>query len=111
MLASFSNGIERELVTPTGAALVTTLATEFGAPPAMTLERVGLGAGRADLAIANVLRVWIGKDAMSPTGSIPLASEPYGSRETITVLETQVDDLSPQVIGYLFEQLLSAGGT
>ncbi|MGB3612335.1 MAG: nickel pincer cofactor biosynthesis protein LarC [Elainellaceae cyanobacterium] len=105
----YSNGIERELVTPTGAALVTTLATGFGPPPAMTLERVGLGAGTADLAIPNVLRVWIGAENTLPTAPPAPGLETFGLRETITVLETQVDDLSPQVIGYLFEQLLTAG--
>jgi len=121
----YSNGIERELVTPTGAALMTTLAAAFGAPPTMALQQVGLGAGTADLAIPNMLRVWIGeaaspavkapsseaialREATEPLGSRE-ATEPLGSREVITVLETQVDDLSPQVIGYLFEQLLAAG--
>ncbi|NET51374.1 MAG: DUF111 family protein, partial [Merismopedia sp. SIO2A8] len=56
----YSNGIEKELVTPTGAAIATTLATTFGPPPAMTLQNVGLGAGGRDLAIPNILRLWIG---------------------------------------------------
>ena len=56
----YSNGIERELVTPTGAAIATTLAQDFGSPPAMTIERVGLGAGARDLPISNILRLWLG---------------------------------------------------
>ena len=56
----YSNGIERELVTPTGAAIATTLAQNFGSPPAMTIERVGLGAGSRDLPISNILRLWLG---------------------------------------------------
>ncbi|NJO76765.1 MAG: LarC family nickel insertion protein, partial [Leptolyngbyaceae cyanobacterium RM1_406_9] len=50
----YSNGIERELVTPTGAAIATTLAVQFGAPPAMTLQKVGLGAGSRNLPIPNI---------------------------------------------------------
>lgn len=57
----YSNGIDRELVTPTGAAIATTLADQFGAPPAMTLHRVGLGAGSQNLVIPNILRLWIGE--------------------------------------------------
>ncbi|ESA38900.1 tigr00299 family protein, partial [Leptolyngbya sp. Heron Island J] len=56
----YSNGIDRELVTPTGAAIATTLCDRFGPPPAMTLQQVGLGAGSHDLPIPNILRLWIG---------------------------------------------------
>ncbi len=101
----YSNGIDQELVTPTGAAIATTLATNFGSPPAMTLQRVGLGAGSRDLPIPNILRLWLGEsseeDSESPTQSPFL--------ETISVLETQIDDLSPQVISYVFEALFTAG--
>nr|WP_235355363.1 nickel pincer cofactor biosynthesis protein LarC [Aliterella atlantica] len=94
----YSNGIERELVTPTGAAIATTLATDFGASPAMTLQKVGLGAGSIDLPIPNILRLWLGETtAHSP------------STETIAVLETQIDDLSPQAIAYVFEALFAVG--
>ena len=104
----YSNGIERELVTPTGAAIATTLATDFGSPPAMTIKRVGLGAGSRDLAIPNILRLWIGeiRDQGSQS-SYPDDTSP--SLETISVLETQIDDLSPQAIGYVFEALFAAG--
>lgn len=97
----YSNGIERELVTPTGAAIATTLATDFGSPPAMTLQRVGLGAGSRDLPIPNILRLWLG-ETIYPGDTSP-------SMETISVLETQIDDLSPQAIGYVFEALFAAG--
>lgn len=97
----YSNGIERELVTPTGAAIATTLATDFGPPPAMNLQRVGLGAGTRDLPIPNILRLWLGdKTTVKPD---------FEQLETISVLETQIDDLSPQAIGYVFEALFSAG--
>lgn len=58
----YHNGIDRELVTPTGAALVTTLAHKFGPTPAMTLKKIGLGAGTISLPIPNILRLWVGHD-------------------------------------------------
>nr|WP_019501841.1 nickel pincer cofactor biosynthesis protein LarC [Pseudanabaena sp. PCC 6802] len=57
----FSNGIEEELVTPTGAALAVSLSDRFGAPPDMKLQTVGLGAGDRELPIPNIVRLWIGK--------------------------------------------------
>lgn len=113
----YSNGIERELVTPTGAAIATTLATDFGTPPPMTVQRVGLGAGSRDLPIPNILRLWLGEASKSEShASVPPFEQtgvqesgvsPY--LETIAVLETQVDDLNPQAIGYVFEALFAAG--
>lgn len=100
----YSNGIERELVTPTGAAIATTLATDFGAPPAITLQKVGLGAGSIDLPIPNILRLWLG-DSFHTIDQEQITND----TETITVLETQIDDLSPQAIGYVFEALFAAG--
>lgn len=107
----YSNGIERELVTPTGAAIAITLAQGFGPPPPMTLQRVGLGAGSQNLAIPNILRLWIGEspaeDALSHAHSHPEPSE--FPLEPISVLETQIDDLNPQAIGYVLNQLLEVG--
>jgi len=104
----YSNGIERELVTPTGAAIATTLATDFGSPPAMTIKRVGLGAGSLDLPIPNILRLWLGEVTHQESESTqPNNTSP--SLETISVLETQIDDLNPQAIGYVFEALFAAG--
>jgi len=97
----YSNGIEMELVTPTGAAIATTLATDFGSPPAMKLQQVGLGAGSRDLLIPNIMRMWIGETTPK------LDSSPV--TETVALLETQIDDLSPQAIGYVFEALFNAG--
>ncbi len=90
----YSNAIDRELVTPTGAAIATTLATSFGAPPAMVLERIGLGAGTLDLAMPNLLRLWVGDKS---------------EKEVVAVLETQIDDIDPQVIAYTLEELLTNG--
>lgn len=94
----YSNGIQMELVTPTGAAIAITLATSFGPPPAMQLEKVSLGAGQADLSMPNALRLWIG-EALDTSPNI----------EQVTLLETQVDDLNPQIMGLVFDQLLAAG--
>jgi uncharacterized protein (TIGR00299 family) protein len=91
-------GVEGELVTPTGAAILTTLATAAGRMPAMTLDRVGYGAGGRDPAgMANVLRCFVGTTA-APAGN-----------ETVSQLETTIDDMSPQLYEPLLERLLEAG--
>ena len=93
-----SSAIEAELVTPTGAALLTTLAAGWDAPPPYRLERVGTGAGSRELqAQPNVLRVLIGE-----TGA-------RISRRAVAVLETAVDDESPQVLADLAAKLLGEG--
>ncbi|MDX2240302.1 MAG: nickel pincer cofactor biosynthesis protein LarC [Leptolyngbyaceae cyanobacterium bins.302] len=125
----YSNGIDREMVTPTGAAIVTTLADQFGAPPAMTIHKVGLGAGSSEFALPNILRLWLG-ETTSPTPPHPHTLSPShtplpvrlsahveahppspsaSTTETILLLETQIDDLNPQAIGYVLERLLEAG--
>jgi len=104
----YSNGIERELCTPTGVAIAVTLATNFGTPPAMTIQRIGNGAGSRDLPIPNILRLWIGDSSVGETTSNKLLAKDV-SLETISVLETQIDDLSPQAIGYVFEALFAVG--
>ncbi|MEO1209974.1 MAG: nickel pincer cofactor biosynthesis protein LarC [Cyanobacteria bacterium J06638_20] len=119
----YSNGIEREMVTPTGAALMTTLAVDFGAPPTMRLQQVGLGAGSRDFAIPNILRLWIGESMAEgssththanvhthtpqPTPATESSDRPQV--ETVTILETQVDDANPQAIAYTQQLLLEAG--
>lgn len=98
----YSNGIRKELVTPTGAAIATTLAIDFGEPPAMKLTKIGLGAGSRDLEIPNILRLWIGEAEINqPKFKL--------KQEIITVLETQIDDLNPQAVAYTLDQLLTAG--
>ena len=162
----YSNGIEKELVTPTGAAIATTLSQQFGPPPAMTLQQIGLGAGSHDLPIPNILRLWIGTapqslatahsrshqhpshqpppdhqhpdhshsdhqhppDHQHPDHShsdhshsdhqhsdhpdpIPPESPQTvpGHRQALVELQTQIDDLTPQAIGYLYDGLFKAG--
>lgn len=92
----YSNGIERELVTPTGAAIMVSLAQSFGHAPSMNLLTTGRGAGTIDLPIPNLLQLWVGEK------SAVIAEE-------VAVLETQIDDLNPQIFGYLFECLLEGG--
>ncbi|MGF1541531.1 MAG: nickel pincer cofactor biosynthesis protein LarC [Pleurocapsa sp.] len=103
----YSNGIEKELVTPTGAAIATTLAVSFGSPPTMSLEKIGLGAGSRDLAIPNILRLWIGETTAKEDNIS--RNQQLCQQETITILETQIDDLTPQAIAFTTERLLEAG--
>ena len=94
----YSAGPETELTTPTGAALLKTLASEFGGVPSLQLLSQGFGAGDKDFAMqANVLRVLIGelKEASEAT--------------TVSVIEANIDDSTPQVLGYAMERLLEAG--
>jgi uncharacterized protein (TIGR00299 family) protein len=94
----YSSGVAKELITPTGAALLRALNVEFGALPPLTVDRIGYGAGSQDLpGLANVVRLTVGESAAA-TGM-----------ETVTVLETSVDDATPQLIGYVLEQALAAG--
>lgn len=104
----YSNGIEKELVTPTGAAIATTLARSFGSPPPITLKQVGLGAGSLDLPIPNILRLWLGESTNENT-NIPDLADTSPNLEAISVLETQIDDLNPQAVGYVFDALFAAG--
>jgi uncharacterized protein (TIGR00299 family) protein len=90
-------GVKRELVTPTGAAILTTLAAGAGSMPAMTVTAVGYGAGTMDLDTPNVLRVFVGETV-----------EQEGL-ETIVQVETTVDDMSPQLYEPLMERLFEAG--
>ena len=99
-LACYSNGIERELVTPTGAAIVSTLASSSGPMPMMTVDVIGIGAGSADLSEQpNVLRLFAGER----TG------HGAGSEETVAVIEANLDDMNPQLYGYFVERALEAG--
>jgi pyridinium-3,5-bisthiocarboxylic acid mononucleotide nickel chelatase len=99
---TYSSGIQKELVTPTGAAIATTLATCYAEIPSMTLRAVGYGAGTADNAEKpNVLRVLIGENAVGEKG------EYWGA--PVTVIEMNVDDMSPQIYGYFAERAQAAG--
>ncbi|MBN1283810.1 MAG: nickel pincer cofactor biosynthesis protein LarC [Anaerolineae bacterium] len=91
-----------ELVTPTGAAIISTLAAHYGACPPLTLEAVGYGAGQRDQPVPNVLRVWLGDDDAA-------VDENGVERRRLVVLETNIDDANPQVYDYLSDRLFAAG--
>lgn len=170
----YHNGIDRELVTPTGAALMVTLAEQFGTPPEIQLQTIGLGAGNISLPLPNILRLWLGEarshlrphrppvtthsheddhhptpdhhtheehetthevetDEMSPRShhnahndshddvmssahptstsesESPELSESPWQTEQVMVLETQIDDCSPQGLAYTVERLFEIG--
>jgi uncharacterized protein (TIGR00299 family) protein len=100
----FDNGVRSEVLTPTGAALLTTLARP-GPIPAMTLEATGWGAGTRELPVPNLLRILIGQASPAP-GPVGAAGP---ARETLASLETTIDDLQPQLYEPLIDRLLQAG--
>jgi len=96
----YSSGVDGELLTPTGAAILTTLADDFGPLPPMTVDRIGHGAGTADRSIANMLRVFIGSAAEH--------GQAFAMEQTATI-ETTIDDMNPQIYDHLMERALSLG--
>jgi len=94
--------VERELVTPTGAAIISTIARHFGPLPPMVINDVGYGAGKARWEKPNLIRLIVG------TAPAQSAHREWES-DTIGVLETWVDDTTPEVLAYLAQQLLSLG--
>jgi hypothetical protein len=97
----YSNGIDKELTTPTGAAILKTLVSRFGSVPSYKIESAGYGAGTRDFpAHANVLRLTVGESFESAKTT---------TAEIISVLEANIDDLNPQVFGYVMDKLLEAG--
>ncbi len=93
-----ASNVEAELTTPTGAAILAALAESFGPPPAMSIARIGYGAGTRELAEQpNILRLMLGEPANA------------AELEQIAILETQLDDATGQVIGHCTAKLLEAG--
>ncbi|HEY4485690.1 MAG TPA: nickel pincer cofactor biosynthesis protein LarC [Nitrospiria bacterium] len=96
----YSGGPQQELTTPTGAAIITTLVTSSGPFPEMRLQKVGYGAGSREFPNwPNMLRMLVGE------------SEQSIQEDRIVLLETNIDDLNPQVYEYLMERLFAAGAT
>jgi uncharacterized protein (TIGR00299 family) protein len=93
----YSSGVERELLTPTGAAILTSLGSRFGQMPPIKIERIGYGAGRDNLPHPNLLRLIIG------------TSTAIFGEEKVTVIETNIDDMNPQFYDYVVEKLLALG--
>jgi uncharacterized protein (TIGR00299 family) protein len=96
----YSGAVQKELVTPTGALIVSSYATSFGPLPAMTVEQVGYGAGDNDFASTpNVLRVFVGRSA----------TDVLSGRERVVVIECEIDDMNPQLFGVAMDRLYAAG--
>lgn len=96
-MPTYSAHVEQELVTPTGAALIRAIEPEFGVQPAMSVEKIGYGAGtRNPKGFPNVLRLSIGETAEA-------------AQDSVVVLETAIDDLSPQILAHVSERALEIG--
>jgi uncharacterized protein (TIGR00299 family) protein len=94
----YDSGQERELVTPTGAAILTTVCTEYGGFPTMSIEKVGYGVGQhPENHPPNLLRLVLGRATMAVT------------KERLLLFETSIDDMNPELYGHLMERLIDAG--
>ncbi len=93
----YSSGVERELLTPTGAAILTTLGSEFGVMPSLRVESIGYGAGRDELPHPNLLRLILGTQSE------------HAGKEKVAVIETNIDDMNPQFYDYVMEKLFGMG--
>jgi pyridinium-3,5-bisthiocarboxylic acid mononucleotide nickel chelatase len=101
---TYSNGVQKELVTPTGAAIVATVCDSFGPQPPMTVSAIGYGAGTIDLEHQpNVLRIMIGEAAETSV------TAPFGFDEEISIIEANLDDMNPQIYGHFQERALNSG--
>jgi uncharacterized protein (TIGR00299 family) protein len=93
----YSTGIESELVTPTGAAILSALSESFNALPAMEIQNVGYGLGSRDLDIPNLIRVVIGDEKKS------------AGHDAVQLIETNIDDMNPQFYEHIMESLFAGG--
>ena len=94
---TYHNSVEKELTTPTGAAIIATLAQySDNQPTEFSIEKIAYGAGTYDLVIPNVLRIYLGE---------------YNGRKDrqLMILEANIDDMNPQIYGYLYDKLLDHG--
>jgi len=94
----YSSGIEAELVTPTGACILKVLSKRFGIMPEMEVGQIGYGAGNKELAIPNLLRVYIGE-----------TDESEHEKDEVILIETNIDNMNPEILGYVSEKLLKQG--
>lgn len=104
--------VEGELVTPTGAAIAAALAEDFGPAPAMRIEQTGYGLGSNDYGIPNFLRVFIGEELeelSEEKDPDKNKNQALGFKQEISVLQTTIDDLNPEILAYAAEKLLAAG--
>ncbi len=93
----YQTSTKGELVTPTGAAIITTITTQFKEMPKMKTETIGYGAGTQDYGHPNLLRIFIGTE-----------EEQY-QQDTATIIETNIDDMNPEHYSHIIEKLLNAG--
>jgi hypothetical protein len=103
----YSTDVVGELVTPTGAAIITTVCHEYGPIPQLKLERAGYGAGTREYSkFPNALRIFVGDDQLSS------ATESFGltaGAERLWMIETNMDDISPQILGHVMERAFDLG--
>ncbi len=97
----FGSGIACELVTPTGAAIIATLAESYGSMPDMAIEKTGYGAGKQDIeSKPNLLRIIAGTPKNHQTDS---------RKETVVMIETCIDDMNPEIFGFVMDRLFEDG--
>ncbi len=94
---SYGGPVEAELVTPTGAAILTTICHDFGEMPPMTIHATGWGAGSKDLPHPNLLRLFLGEPTTRPV------------EQRLVLIETNIDNMNPELFGHLMERLFEAG--
>lgn len=95
-LPIYSRGVEGELITPTGAAILSTLSSRFGPYPEMKVDKVGYGAGTKDLEIPNLLRLVVG-------------SRVQGEGDWVRIIEANIDDMNPELYEHVMDELFAQG--
>jgi uncharacterized protein (TIGR00299 family) protein len=103
-IPTYSGGMESEMVTPTGAAIISTLTKDFGERPLMKIEKIGYGAGEREFSIPNLLRVSIGEKILSDRDLM----DGYVHDEAL-LIETNIDDINPEFYDYIMDKLFSQG--
>lgn len=103
-IPTYSGGMESEMVTPTGAAIISTLTKDFGERPLMKIEKIGYGAGEREFSIPNLLRVSIGEGILSDRDLM----DGYVHDEAL-LIETNIDDMNPEFYDYIMDKLFSQG--
>lgn len=103
-IPTYGGGIESEMITPTGAAIISSLTKSFGERPLMEIERIGYGAGEKEFNIPNLLRISIGEKRLKGEQ----LKDSYVSDEAV-LIETNIDDMNPEFYDYIMDQLFSQG--
>ena len=103
-IPTYSGGMESEMVTPTGASIISTLTKDFGERPLMKIEKIGYGAGEREFSIPNLLRVSIGEKILSDRDLM----DGYIHDEAL-LIETNIDDMNPEFYDYIMDKLFSQG--